>query len=183
MERDGIIASLTKYFAARSDVVVAYLFGSAARDRRLHDSDIDVGILFAENADAADGSAGRDADKNATIATDCLFRRVDMAQALQELLSDSVDVVDLGLTPPHFNHHVLRHKVIIKGHDASERIAFEKSVRRQYFDMLPYHRRYEDASLRRLREGGGAGGRRGSSEGTLAAARRIHQRLRQRSGH
>lgn len=56
MERDEIVTALTKYFATRSDVVVAYVFGSAARNRRLPGSDIDVGILFAKDAGMADAS-------------------------------------------------------------------------------------------------------------------------------
>lgn len=177
MERDDIVAALRKYFAAQDDVAVAYLFGSAARDRRRLDSDIDVGILF---ADPGHVDAG-DPDYDIAVASDRLFRRIEIAQALEEAVLHAVDVVDLRLTPPYFNHHVLRHKVIIKGLDASARIAFEKSVRRQYFDMLPYRRRYVDASLRRL-EGGGAGGGRGTSEGPLAAARRIHQGLGRGAG-
>lgn len=140
MERDEIVTALTKYFATRSDVVVAYVFGSAARNRRLPGSDIDVGILFAKDAGMADASdaspdeaAEQDAfamDREAIGAAKRLFLRVEISHALQELLSHPVDVVDLQRTSPHFNHHVLRDKVIIKGYDAPERTIHERLRRR-----------------------------------------------------
>lgn len=166
MERDEIVATLNRYFATEEDVLVVYLFGSTARGQQLGKSDIDVGVLF-----------GDDTDEETR-----LLRRIEMGQALQELMSHPVDVVDLRQTPPHFNHQVLRHKVVIKGHAERDRIAFEKDVRRQYFDMLHYRQRYMEASLRRLREGGDSRGRGGSHQGTLEAARRIHQRLGRRAG-
>lgn len=166
---DDIVAALTNFFAERDDVAVAYLFGSTARGQRLSRSDIDIGLLFAD---------GHKVDRQERV-----FRCIEIAHALEDRLGVPVDVVDLRLSSPVFNHHVLRSKIILKGHDASERVAFEKAVRREYFDMLPYHKRYVDASLQRLREGGGSGGRRGHSEATLEAARGIHQRFGEREGH
>ena len=56
MRLEEVVAELKRFFDDQDDVDVAYLFGSAARGRRLPDSDVDVGILFA-NGFGGDGSA------------------------------------------------------------------------------------------------------------------------------
>lgn len=186
MRLEEVVAELKRFFDDQDDVDVAYLFGSAARGRRLPDSDVDVGILFA-NGFGGDGSArgaaggGADGQADASAARRRVFRRIEMAQALEARLGCPVDVVDLELCSPVFNHHVLRNKIIVKGRDAPKRIAFEKAVRREYFGFLPYYTRYVEASLQRLREGGDGGGGPGHPSSALEAARRVHQRLGERA--
>ncbi|MGI6610656.1 MAG: type VII toxin-antitoxin system MntA family adenylyltransferase antitoxin [Limnochordia bacterium] len=161
MDRETIAEALRQYFATSADVTVAYLFGSVVRGNTHGMSDIDVGVLFLDYLSA----------------TERLFRRISFSHDLADQLGRSVDVVDLRETSPQFNHHVLRHKVVVKGHHDPARIAFEKDVRRHYFDMLPYLQRFEDASLKCFEEGGEGRGRRGPDSSTLEAARRVHQRL------
>src|SRR5690606_27116194 len=137
MRLEEVVAKLKRFFDDQDDVDVAYLFGSAARGRRLPDSDVDVGILFANGfggdgsargaggrrlpASAADvgirlatgfggdGSArgaaggGADGQADASAARRRVFRRIEMAQALEARLGCPVDVVDLELCSPVFN--------------------------------------------------------------------------------
>lgn len=159
-----IAAKLTEYFDDQADVSVAYMFGSVARGDAGSRSDVDVGVLFGDSLDSEQR----------------LWRRIELAQELETLLSRPVDVVDLKETPPPFNHHVLRHNFVLKGMRDPVRIAFEKEVRRLYFDMLPYRQRYLQYALRRLKEGEPDDGRGGVDSETLAAARRVHQRLGKR---
>lgn len=185
---DDLIKKLKTYFARQDDVAVAYLFGSVARGHARSTSDVDIGIVFHTNDDPLRYGSIPDsgtADQQATIhlAESRLFRRVAFIDELEQLLSRPVDVVDLITASPAFNHHVFRHKVVLKGRRASARIAFETQVRRLYFDMLPYHKRYEEASLRRLKKGVSADGRRNVHSGPLEDARAIHKRLKERERH
>lgn len=155
------VKALERYFAEQDDVAVAYLFGSATRNERWRSSDIDIGIVFIA---ATDGPRR-------------LERRIELALQLEKLLRVPIDIVDLDLTSPTFNHHVLFNKVVLKGRGDPARIAFEVAARRAYFDMLPYQERYLAARLERLRRGEGSDGRQGASTRTVEAARRLHKRL------
>ena len=44
--KNELIEKLTAYFNAKSEVVAVYLFGSYAREKEHHSSDIDIGLLF-----------------------------------------------------------------------------------------------------------------------------------------
>lgn len=167
MEAPQLITALKQYLGAQDDVVVAYLYGSYARGEQFSGSDVDVGVVFTGHASAED----------------LIFRRVVLSQELEDLIGKAVDVTDLKLASPHFNHQVLLEACLLKGKDAPERIEFEKRVRREHFDMLPYRQRYLSASMRRLREGGEADGSRGTGTSALEAARRLHERFTETDRH
>lgn len=129
METPQLITALKQYLGAQDDVAVAYLYGSYARGEQLSGSDVDVGVVFTGHASAED----------------LIFRRVVLSQELEDLIGKAVDVTDLKLASPHFNHQVLLEACLLKGKEAPERIEFEKRVRREHFDMLPYRQRYLSA--------------------------------------
>lgn len=75
---DEISVPRTNFFAEREDVVVAFLFGSTACGRHGAGSDIDIGILFADSDDVK--------------GQERLFRRIEVAHALEDRLGVPVDV-------------------------------------------------------------------------------------------
>lgn len=167
MHREKLATLLFDYFSAQEDVSVAYLYGSIARGEELTASDVDLGVLFGTSASEEDQ----------------IFRRVGIAQDLEELTGRRVDVTDLTKTPPHFNHQVLLHGMVLKGRSEPMRIHFEQTTRRLHFDLLPYRKRYLDASLSRLREGGREGGTGGTDPGALESVGRVLVRPRGRKRH
>jgi len=107
------------------DVVSVYLFGSSARGTRRSDSDVDVGVLV-------EGQPPR------TFAG----LRLDLEGELERALGHEVQLVVLNNAPPDLVHRILRDGRLLLDRDPSMRIRFETSARREYFDVLPYVRRY-----------------------------------------
>lgn len=113
---------------ARHSVVLAYVYGSQARDQAGPLSDVDVAVLFAPG-----------------LSKQVRFRHVlvltnELGAALRR---DDVQVVDLQDASP-----LLRHRVYYDGHvlycpDDAVRVKFETTALRDYVDTAP---------LRRLKE-------------------------------
>lgn len=111
--------------AEHGDVVAVYLFGSTARGTRRDDSDVDIGVLIA-------GQPPR------TLAG----LKLELEGELERSLGLPVQLVVLNTAPPDLVHRVLRDGELLLDRDPSARIRFEVSSRREYFDVLPYLRRY-----------------------------------------
>lgn len=126
MDRKEIEARLRAFFAADArGAVVAYLFGSVARETAGEHSDVDVAVLLTE-------------DPPRTLAG----LRFDLADDLSEHLALPVDLVVLNRADVDLVHRVLREGRLLLDLDPSRRIAFEVKARREYFDLLPVLRRY-----------------------------------------
>lgn len=117
---------LRDYFEAHSDGLdVVYLYGSVARGDLREDSDVDLGLLCTESADA--GFFG-------------VRSRVE--DDLEHILGRPVQAIVLDTAPPDLVHRVLRDGILIYERDPSGRISFEVSSRREYLDLLPVLREY-----------------------------------------
>jgi predicted nucleotidyltransferase len=44
--KNNLIEKLTAYFNTESEIIAVYLFGSYAKGKEHHSSDIDIGLLF-----------------------------------------------------------------------------------------------------------------------------------------
>lgn len=119
----------------RPDVVVAYLFGSAARGELRSTSDIDVAVLMAE------GEAQR--SEKLTLRS----MQPGLQADLQEAAGLPVDLVILNHASPDLIHRVLRDSVLLIERNRSTRIRFEVRSRNDYFDVLPFLIRYREAVL------------------------------------
>ena len=108
-----------------ADVVAVYLFGSTARGTRREGSDVDVGVLL----------AGRPPRTLAGL-------ELDLEAELERSIGLSVQLVVLNSAPPDLVHRVLRDGRLLVDRDPSTRVRFEVNARREYFDVLPYLRRY-----------------------------------------
>jgi len=133
---DEVTAKLRGVLEARTDVVVAYLFGSAARGELRPSSDVDVAVLISVTADAG--------LPEATLAS----LETSLQADLQEAAHRPVDLVILNHASPDLIHRVLRDGVLLIERDRSARIRFEVRSRNDYFDVLPFITRYREAALR-----------------------------------
>lgn len=107
------------------DVVALYLFGSTARGTSRDDSDVDVGVLL--EAPAPRTLAGL---------------KLVLEGELESVVGREVQLVVLNRAPPDLVHRILRDGRLLVDRDPSARIRFEVHARREYFDVLPYLRRY-----------------------------------------
>ena len=127
---DELIARLERALGAHGDVIVAYLFGSAARGELRPSSDVDVAVLVP--------AAGP------TLSS----LRLSLQADLQEAAHRPVDLVILNQASPDLIHRVLRDGILLVERDRSARIRFEVGARNEYFDILPFLTRYREAVLR-----------------------------------
>jgi predicted nucleotidyltransferase len=115
----------------RSDVLVAYLFGSRARGTAHDGSDVDVAVLVrGEPAATLDGLG------------------MDLLVELERKLGCRVDLVVLNRAPWDLVHRVLRDGRVVLERDRSARIQFEVRARNQYFDTRPILQRYRHRDVR-----------------------------------
>lgn len=131
MTRDDILNTVRDVLASEpAPVSAAWVFGSVGRDELRPDSDVDVGVLFAEAPKPVlDAPPAR------------------LEAALEAALARDVQVVDMHRAPCDLAHRVLRDGVLVADNDPSARIAFTVRSRNEYFDLLPI--------LQRIRGTGG----------------------------
>jgi predicted nucleotidyltransferase len=130
MERADVeLAIVNRIEASDLDVVAVYLFGSVARDEHRKASDVDVAVLMSTNPPA-------------TLA----HPSIRLAADLESAVGRRVDVVVLNRAPADLVHRVLRDGRLLLDRDPSARIRFEVRARNEYFDLLPFLRRYRGAA-------------------------------------
>jgi len=105
--------------------VAVYLFGSVARGEAGLESDVDVGILFAEDPPATLGAP-----------------QFAIEAALERRLGSPVQVVALNRAPADLVHRVLRDGRLVLDRNRVARIRFEVRARNEYFDLAPIRRLY-----------------------------------------
>lgn len=106
-------------------VVAVYLFGSFARGTARADSDIDLGLLYAE----APGPRLED-------------QPFGLEAELSEALRRKVQCVVMNRAPADLVHRILRDQQLLIDRDPGLRIRFEVAARNRYFDLRPLHERY-----------------------------------------
>ncbi len=134
---EGIIRCLQEYLATQPDVVAAYVFGSWAQGRPRPESDVDVAVLLKEDLDAEAR----------------LMRRLELGNALEELLNRKVDLVVLNDAPPLLQHQVLLHGKRVFERDRMARVEFEVRAGKVYADLKPMFDFFTEAMLREIEEG------------------------------
>ena len=154
------LQDMTAYFARQSDVVVAYLFGSVAREQASHLSDVDIAVLL---------------DSELAIEAS-LERQIQLMVDLDQFADREVQVVVLNRATPFLAYQVLREGRLLYEQSPLERIAFEVRTMKVYFDVQPMLEFHSQALFERIREVG-LHGRPKRDSRALEAAQRIHQRL------
>ena len=131
MSNESLDSQLSRALAGfPAGVVAAYLFGSEARGDATGASDLDIAILLRGQHLATLESGG-----------------FDLAARLETALGRPVDLVILNGAPVDLVARVLRDGRLLLDRDRSARIRFEVQARNEYFDLLPYLRRYRAAAL------------------------------------
>lgn len=132
------IAAVTEYFANQEKVLVAYLFGSHARERATPLSDVDFAVLFSFAL-----SASRQFD-----------RRLEYIDAIQGILHvEGVDVVVLNQAPLALKYRVFRDGKLLSCKDDDLRIYYQAETVSRYLDFKPYIDRHEKAILDQAKRG------------------------------
>lgn len=117
------------------DIILAYLFGSAARGEMTLLSDIDIGILF---------------DSGINV-----MQRLDIKLKLMGEISSAcglnkIDIVDMDKSLTLLNYNIIKHGKILRSVDENMRVRFETRMISRYLDEKYYLRRHSDFFLKRI---------------------------------
>ena len=128
--QDGVEA-VRRVLEERTDVRLAYLFGSVARGEARPSSDLDVGVVFSPiPAPAQLDQLGTD---------------------LEAAAGRPVDLVVLNEAPPLLTHEAIRGGRVIVCRDDDERVGFETRATARYLDTA-HLRRVQHRYLRERAE-------------------------------
>lgn len=117
------------------EVLVAYLFGSAARGRPGPLSDVDVAVLLAEDSDRTG-------------------RRLDLIGDLAAAAgTDEIDLVVLNDAPNELAFRVIRDGRVLLCRDERARVRHRVRTILEYLDLEPLRRALAEGLRRRLAEG------------------------------
>jgi len=128
-----VCSRLRDYFACRSDVVAAIVFGSAARGDTRPDSDIDVAVLFTREA------AERGINRSELI-----------ADIMGVLKRNDVDVVILNRASPLLLHRVVRDGHVVYAANQGALAEFIIRSIQQYEDTKPLRKLQKQRLQQRL---------------------------------
>lgn len=128
---DRLRTALERY----PEVLVAYLFGSVARDRPGPLSDVDVAVLLAEDG----GHTGRPLDLLG-----------DLAAAAG---TDDIDLVVLNEAPNELAFRVIRDGRLLLCRDERTRVRHRVRTILEYLDLEPLRRALAEGLRHRLTEG------------------------------
>jgi predicted nucleotidyltransferase len=128
---------LTEFFSGEACVVVAYLFGSTAREEANCLSDIDIAVLL------DDSLTGKEA-------FDLQLRLiVDLGDLLK---TKNVDLVVLNDSPLLLSFNIIRDGIILKS-DERKRVGFEIRIMSRYYDEQYYIERHMKRTIERMSKG------------------------------
>jgi len=133
-----LIEKIIAFFNEQTNIDAVYLFGSGAKGNMRKKSDIDLAVLFNDEA----GNKLSRFDRLLTIAID-----------LESITGRHVDVVDIREVPLVLQHQILKHGKCIIENNSKKRVSFEVDSRRRYFDMKRIYDVRNRALLAGLKEG------------------------------
>jgi uncharacterized protein len=151
---------LQDYLRQQGDVVVAYLFGSAARGQMTPMSDVDVAVLL-------------DAPPDNEL---LIERQLALLTDLERMVEPELQIVLLNHAPPLLAYEVVREGVLLHERSSPERVAFQVRAMKEYFDIQPMLARQDKALRRQIQEVGL--GRQGNDDSRLLeSARKMYQTM------
>jgi predicted nucleotidyltransferase len=136
MKKDDDIGRIIKYFRARKEVSVLYLFGSLVENRKTAESDIDIAVLVDEGK----------------------LRKVDHERLKEAYYHASpgfslrpVDIVVLNTAPPYLKHRILKTGRILFDRNRRLRVKFTTDAIIEYLDFKPLEDIFHRAVAGRFR--------------------------------
>lgn len=111
----------------KNQVVLAYLFGSVAKNKTGSLSDIDIAVLLDEKVPSV-----QHFDRKLAI----------MGQLSDLFKTDNIDVVLLNETPPLLTHRIIKEGKIIFSLSKKNRLEFELRAVMKYLDWQPHLEKY-----------------------------------------
>ena len=154
------LPALQEYLVSQEVVLAAYLFGSVARGRANHLSDVDIAVLLKPDIDMQD----------------TIEYQLQLLAELEKYFGKGLQVTILNSASLLFTYQVIREGVLLYEQSHSDRIGFEVRALQLYFDFKPRLDFLNQAVMKRIREVG-LGRRKRHSTRALEAARQLHQRL------
>jgi hypothetical protein len=136
--------ALTRVVASVPEVRLAVLFGSAAKGQDRSDSDLDVGVLFAD----PDGPACSRSPLGRGGPRDLTALRV----ALERETGRVVDLIQLDSAPPLLRMEIGRHGRVLFEREAGTWSLFRAHAMIDWWDWAPTARMMHETAARRLRE-------------------------------
>lgn len=106
---------LVEFFGKRTDVLLVFVFGSAASGKETEESDIDIGILFSVQSD--------------------FYMITDLKNALNSVFKKEIDIADLNLASPILKMQVLKNGAPVFVKDKKYYNQFYVDTLNQYDDL------------------------------------------------
>ena len=136
-EKTEIKEAIRDYFARQKDVMCVYLFGSTVSGKTHKTSDVDIAVLFKE--DAPQEEHGR----RSLLATDELSR----------VLDKEIDIVVLNNANCFLKFQIIKNGLRLYERKDRKGREFEARAMMEYFDFLPIRRRLEEALVSHIQTG------------------------------
>ncbi len=127
-----IKAKAGKAFEGRGEVLVAYLYGSVAKGKDCKGSDIDIGVVLAD--DYRPGP----------------FYESRLSAELSKAFGAEAEVRVLKGQSIVFLHQVLKYSVLLFSRDEKTRVGFETDTYSRYLDFRPFFEGYNRERERRV---------------------------------
>src|SRR3989304_6705201 len=115
------VKKIIKYFSKKPEVATVYLYGSYARGDAKIDSDIDLAVLVTDPRKYKGFS----------------IPQVVFALDLSKITGKKVEVQDLTACSVEFAHRVLSEGKLLTSNNEKDRVNFQTSTVRKYFDLKP----------------------------------------------
>jgi uncharacterized protein len=134
---DAGIARIIRYFRDRDEVCALYVFGSAAKDRKTRESDIDIAVIIDES-----GLKKINFDH---------FKKI-YYEASPRFSVRPIDIVILNTAPPFLKYQVLKTGRVLFDKRRKLRARFTEKAITEYLDYKPIEDICLKAVARRFRE-------------------------------
>lgn len=108
------ITKITNFARVHPEISAVYLFGSHAAGHARSRSDVDLGILFANDVDG--------------------FKRINIETQISNLLKKNVDLVDMRKSSPFLRHQVYKYGIVIYQDGSDFPFLFRANSIRDYLD-------------------------------------------------
>lgn len=131
----GLDARLSEVLQHHPAVLVAYLYGSAARGSQTPLSDVDVAVLLGDGVDPH-------------------RTRLELLDSLASIVAPArADLVVLNETPVALAYRVLRDGRVVFCRDEAARVRHWATTVDRYIDMAPMRRILDEGTKHRITEG------------------------------